>query len=86
MERSLEPTELVPIGEDDLGHDGAVDLTSLVQDPLAEVLDEGTLHRFVLPQQAVDDLVARDRCRTVPREGGERLGLAGADAAGDRDR
>src|SRR5262249_53152285 len=88
VEHGLQPGELRAVGEHPLGHGGAVDLTRLVEDPLAEPLDELALNLPVLAEQPVDDVVARDRRRTVPGERPERLALARADAArdGTRDR
>src|SRR5438128_1410176 len=85
MEELLEPLELLAVGEDDLGDRRAVDLAGLVEDPLAEAVEEGTPHLVVVAQQPVDDLVARDHGGAVAREGGEGLAFPRSDAARDGD-
>ena len=40
MEQRLEPLERLAVGEDDLRDRGAVDLAGLVENPVAEALDE----------------------------------------------
>src|SRR5919106_611605 len=56
------------------------------EDLLTEALHERLLHVRVGGEQVVDDLVTRHRRGAVAAEAGERRALAGADAAGDRDR
>ena len=66
---------------------GAVDLAVLAEDPVAEALASGAPDLRVGREQLVDDLVARDESAApCARERAQRLALAGADAAGDRDR
>src|SRR5207245_8775314 len=84
VEELLEPDELVAVFENDLADRRAVDL-AVGHDLGSEPLHERSADRLVLPQQAVDDVVARDRRRAVAGEGLQGLGLAGADAAGDPD-
>src|SRR5215210_744346 len=86
MKQRLEPCELVAAGEDALGDARSIDLALIVQHAVAEPLDDRALHALVGAEEVVDDLVARDGRRAKPRERAERLGLAGADPAGDRDR
>jgi hypothetical protein len=84
MEQLLEPVELLRVVEDDARDRGSVG--PVVPDHLGtEVLDELAPDVRVPPQQAMDDLVARDRGRAVSCERTQRLALPGADAAGDRD-
>ena len=50
----------------------------------AEALAEGRLYLRVVVE-LVDDVVAGDGRRAVPRKSGQRLALPRSDAAGDRD-
>ena len=83
MEELLEPRELPAVGEDDRA-DGGPDHLVTVEDALPVALAKRRLDLFVLVE-LVYDLVARDRGGAVPRESLERLALAGADPARDRD-
>jgi hypothetical protein len=85
VEEALEPLERLRVGEDDLRDRGAVDAAVVVEDGLAEALDELRPHGLVLGKQPVDDLVAGDDGGAVPRERREGFALAGSDAARDGD-
>src|SRR5205807_6569289 len=75
MEQPLEPVQRLPVGEDDLGDRAPVDLAGLVEDPLAEALEQCGANLVILAEQPVDDLVARDGRRAVACEGGEGFAL-----------
>jgi hypothetical protein len=75
VEQLLEPGELDRIGEDDLGDARAVGR--------AEPLLERSADLRILRIQLVDDLVRRQRGRSLTPERLQRLALPGADAAGD---
>ena len=72
------------LGEDDLTDLVAVDL-ALRRDFLAPALDQAAEQRFGV-EQLVDDGVAGDRRRSEPLKGGQGLGLARRDPAGEADR
>jgi hypothetical protein len=84
MQQRLEPLELPGIVEDDLRDPGAVG--AVFADRLgAEAGGELPRDFGVTSEQPVDDLVARDRGRTMACERLERRALPGADRPGDRD-
>src|SRR5580765_5442028 len=85
MKLRLEPRELLAIGENDPADLGAVDL-AVAEDAVSPAIAERGLQPFVLAIKAMDDVVARDDRSAVTREGLQSLGLAGSDAAGDRER
>src|SRR6476646_2009217 len=85
MKLRLEPRELLAIGENDPADLGAVDL-AVAEDAVSPAIAERGLQPFVLAIKAMDDVVARDDRSAVTREGLQSLGLAGSDAAGERDR
>lgn len=70
VQKSLEPTELRWIPEDELADTRAVDLPVLAEHARPEALDDRFLRLPVLAQELVHDLVARDHlapCRTNAR-------------------
>jgi hypothetical protein len=68
MEERLEPVKLAPVGEDDVSNGRTVDLARAVEDAWTKPLRDRALHLVVLPQQPVDDLVARRDRGAVPLE------------------
>src|SRR6476659_8959033 len=91
MKLRLEPRELLAIGENDPADLAADDLAvavdrAVAEDAVSPAIAERGLQPFVLAIKAMDDVVARDDRSAVTREGLQSLGLAGSDAAGERDR
>jgi hypothetical protein len=84
MEKSLEPRELLRVGEDDLRDPSAVGARR-THHISAEPLDERAVHVLVVAQEPVDDLVAGDDRRAMARERLQRLALARPDPAGEGD-
>ena len=73
MQQLLEPGELLAVTEHDAPDALPVDLPRVVEHALAEALDDGGLDVWIVAEQVVNDLVARDHRRAVPLEGLQRL-------------
>ena len=86
VQQLLEEVELGAVGEDHLGDPAAVDRAVVSEHPLPELAHDRLAHLRIRAQEVMDDLVARDGRRTRLLERVQRLALAGADPAGDRDR
>ena len=61
MEQALEPGERLAVGEHHLRDRSTVDLAGPVANALAEALGERPPHGVVFAQQAMDDVVGRER-------------------------
>src|SRR5439155_20596036 len=86
VQKGLQPRECLTVVEDDPRDRGTIDVAGVVEDAGAEALQQRPAHIVVLAQQSVDDVVARDRRGTMPRERAQRFCFPGPDASRDRDR